>query len=125
MDGPRTEAGLVTPAHPEPLDDPWADLFTEVRSFEAWYAPTVMSVNAWIGVDTASDGYYGGFHVEGDRLYDDWDEEAVAASGETPEACIRELIRLGRAYRQRIEDRKAEDSAAVLALLPTTTEAPE
>ena len=53
----------------EPLSGAWADLLAEADAFEAWYIPTRMSVNAWVGVDTTS-GLYGGWSVEGDSLYE-------------------------------------------------------
>ncbi len=85
------------------LADPWADLRAEALAFEEWYLPTRMGVNAWVGVDTTS-GFYGGWSVEGDALYYEWDESVMTtAEGDSPEAVIADLIRIARDYRQRID----------------------
>lgn len=88
--------------------DAWADLLAEAVAFEEWYGTPAMSVNAWVGVDVRS-GLYGGWSVEGDPLYDDWDESVMTtASGDTPEAVIADLIRIARDYRKRRDDERAE-----------------
>lgn len=82
---------------------PWVELMAEARAFEEWYAPTRMSVNAWVGVDTTS-GFYGGWSVEGEQLYDEWDESVMTtAEGPTPELVIADLIRIARYYRERCD----------------------
>jgi hypothetical protein len=81
----------------------------EARAFEEWYLPSRMSVNAWVGVDTTSDALYGGWAVEGDPLYDDWDESVMTtAEGDTPEAVAADLIRIARDYRARRDAEHAE-----------------
>jgi len=86
----------------------WTALMDEARAFEAWYAPTRMSVNAWVGVDTVS-GFYGGWSIDGDPLHDDWsEEEMTTAEGDTPEAVITDLIRIARSYRERCDADRAE-----------------
>jgi|GEM_PF-6290838 len=116
-----------TPHLPEALPVPaldaekaWMDLMDEARAFEAWYLPTRMGVNAWVGVDTTS-GFYGGWSIEGDPLYDDWDESVMTtASGTTPEAVIADLIGIARDYRARRDAENAEmaaDDAAARAAL--------
>ena len=99
---------------PEPgLSEAWAELMAEARAFEAWYGESRLSVNAWVGVDSTSGGLYGGWAVEGDHLYDEWDEsEMMTASGDTPEAVIADLIRIARGYRERRDAERAEDEAA-------------
>ena len=84
----------------------------EARAFEDWYLPTRMGVNAWVGVDTTSGDLYGGWSVEGDTLYDEWDEsQMMTATGETPEAVIADLIRIARSYRERRDAERAEWAA--------------
>ena len=92
---------------------PWADLLDEARAFEDWYLPTRMGVNAWVGVDTTGGGsLYGGWSVEGDPLYDEWDEsQMTTAEGDTPEAVIADLIRIARSYRERRDAERAEWAA--------------
>lgn len=93
----------------------WAALMDEARAFEEWYAPTRMGVNAWVGVDTTS-GLYGGWSVEGDQLYDEWDESVMAtAEGDTPEAVIADLIKIARSYRERRDAERAEGVAEELS----------
>jgi hypothetical protein len=97
------------------MSGPWGELMEEARAFEEWYAPTRMSVNAWVGVDTTN-GLYGGWSVEGDPLYDEWDEsEMTTAQGDTPEAVIADLIRIARGYRGRRDAERAEWAAEVSA----------
>jgi hypothetical protein len=109
MEAERNAAGALS----------WAELLDEARAFEAWYAPTRMTVNAWVGVDTPA-GFYGGWSVDGDQLWDEWDESVMTtASGKTPEEVIADLIRIARAYRERIDAERAEfaaDDAAAGAL---------
>jgi hypothetical protein len=110
-----------------PLDvDPWADLLSEARAFEAWYGQRV-SVNAWVGVDTTSPDLYGGWSVDGDHLYDDWDEsEMMTASGDTPGAVIADLIRIARRYRERRDaERQADIDADFAASGAADTEGAE
>ena len=86
----------------------WDDLFAEARAFEEWYQPSRMGINAWIGIDTRS-GLYGGWSVEGDPLYYDWDESVMTtAEGASPEEVIADLIRIARTYRQRTDELNAE-----------------
>jgi hypothetical protein len=88
----------------------WAELLDEARAFEAWYGAR-MGVNAWVGIDTLH-GFYGGWSVEGDALYYEWDESVMTtAEGETPEEVIADLIRIARGYRQRIDEDRAEMEA--------------
>lgn len=111
--------GSVVDVTPEETGATWDDLMTEARAFEAWYGER-MGVNAWVGVDTIS-GFYGGWAIEGDHLYDEWDEsEMMTASGDTPAAVRTDLIRIARSYRKRIEQRKAEDEADRLAYAAET-----
>lgn len=87
----------------------WDDLRAEVAAFEAWYV-TPMSVNAWVGISTLH-GFYGGWSVEGDPLYYEWDESVMTtASGDTVEAVIADLVRIARDYRQRVDEDRAEDA---------------
>jgi hypothetical protein len=91
------------------MTDPWADLMTEARAFEAWYGESRLSVNAWVGVDTTSGSLYGGWAVEGDTLYDEWDESVMTtASGAAPAEVIADLIRIAREYRARRDAERAE-----------------
>ena len=86
----------------------WDDLLDEARAFEAWYGPQRMGVNAWVGIDTLH-GFYGGWSIEGDPLYDEWDEsEMTTASGGTPAEVRADLIRIARRYRERTDERNAE-----------------
>jgi hypothetical protein len=86
----------------------WDALMEEARAFEAWYAPTRISVNAYVGVDTTS-GLYGGWAIEGDPLYDEWDDSVMTtAEGDTPEAVIADLIKISRSYRERRDAERAE-----------------
>lgn len=103
-------AALSTP--PEPGLTAWAELMTEVLAFEAWYLPSRLGVNAWVGVDTTS-GFYGGWAVEGDPLAsEEWDEsEMMTASGDTPAEVIADLIRIAREYRTRRDAERAEWAA--------------
>ncbi len=92
------------------MSEPWADLLAEVQAFEAWYS-TPVSVNAWVGIGTA-DGFYGGWAVEGDRLYDEWDESVMTtAAGATVEEVIADLIEIARGYRERRDEERAEMEA--------------
>lgn len=92
------------------MSDAWKALMEEAAAFEAWYG-TRMSVNAWVGVSPLH-GLYGGWSVEGDPLWDEWDDsEMMTAEGDTPEAVIADLIRIVRGYRERINKRRAEDEA--------------
>lgn len=92
------------------MSDPWAELMDEARAFEAWYLPTPMGVNAYVGVDTGS-GFYGGWSVNGDPLYlYEWDESLMTtAEGDTPEAVIVDLIKIARSYRERCDAERAEE----------------
>jgi hypothetical protein len=84
----------------------------ECRAFEEWYLPTHMGVNAWVGVDTTSGALYGGWAVEGDALYDEWDEsQMTTAEGDTPEAVVADLIQIARDYRARRDEEHAEMEA--------------
>src|ERR1035437_5901803 len=88
----------------------WATLMAEARAFEEWYLPTRVGVNAWVGVDTTSGGFYGGWSIEGDPLYDDWDESVMTtAEGETPEAVIVDLVQIARSYREPRDAERADE----------------
>ncbi len=90
-----------------PLTATWDELTAEVAAFEAWYS-TRVGVNAWVGVSTR-EGFYGGWSVEGDPLYYDWDEsEMTTASGLTPGDVRADLIRIARRYRERTDELNAE-----------------
>ena len=93
--------------HPEAT---WADLAAEAADFEAWYLPSRLGVNAWVGVDAFS-GFYGGWSVEGDQLYYDWDEPD--ATGGTPGEVRADLIRIARHYRERTDELNAEPDHGV------------
>ena len=91
-----------------PSEQAWADLHAEILAFERWYS-TPLSINAWVGTDAAFN-LYGGWSVEGDQLYDEWDEsEMMTASGKTPEAVIADLIGIARRYRERRDAERALD----------------
>ncbi len=104
----REALAAAAQAERERLAAVWAGLMAEARAFEEWYGSR-MGVNAWVGVDTVS-GFYGGWSVEGDQLYDEWDESVMTtAEGETPEAVIADLIQIARSYRERRDAERAEE----------------
>lgn len=91
----------------------WVELRAEACDFEAWLGERC-SVNAWVGIETnpAAKPFYGGWAVEGDALYYEWDESVMTtAEGDTPEEVIADLIRIARAYRRRVDEDRAEFEA--------------
>lgn len=78
------------------MTDPWADLTAELQAHRDWHRrPTHNpSVSAYVAVQDNGE-YFGGVHEDGEWL----DDENMAASGESPEAVIADLIRRLREYR--------------------------
>jgi hypothetical protein len=87
----------------------WDDLIAECRAMEAWYGRR-WPVSAYIGVDKDS-RFFGGCHVDGERLSEEVDGYAVDAEGDTFEGCVGDLIRQMREYRAKIDAERAEDEA--------------
>ena len=83
----------------------WADLIAELKAHEAWAGgPWHPFMSAYVGIESNGQ-YYGGVNCDAERMED----EDMAASGDSPEAVIADLIRRLREYRADRDREREED----------------